>query len=559
LDEKGDSNFDEDYLDEKISIQRSSSNPFHFSSTSQCYLYCERSYNFNNPTDYLYGEKWSKEKKSVGLVDVVIKTCGNHPFFCQSLRPTTTIGKLPKIFLKENTEEMCVLDYESCIPLNSKHSLSHCGYYSNFSCTLAIIPFIIPTFPSVFIRFITGKECILSLSLSDEVTGELIENIEELKTVIKNKIQNDDQWKNVYESLYVSEDLKDPSRLTFDNIFIYRPYSDLKQAYVSCGDGEKILLNIINGIKVKELTENKLCPLLLRVSIGHQSLSPFSINIIKDYARGSISEYPSADFEICYENIFNSIKEKDKPTSENQLVLINNCDYEIIKEGFFDYIPDSYEKRTVYLFHVKQKQNINSDNLAKETNVYVINESRGEVFYVQCSTEDTKRMLINKISKKCEMEKSKLIIFLKKKILKKKNNGLDDGDNLDDLDDPNLKNLFYLLDDDDSLVCKDKDIDPDIWNEGLIVRVIEKDHLFQLTIKILPNAIKEWDQDVLKMKVKCGEPCGLLKDRILQKYNLTEIKMSLPENIFFLHMDNEMLLGHLLLFKVPFLYIKIKR
>jgi hypothetical protein len=103
--------------------------PFHFHSKSCSYLYCEPSYPYKRkPTKYLYGDDFKGEKKIMKPETIVVFGYVDGERCSKTLPITSLIGEMMKLFLEDKKEdEYCVLDFQSCIPLNNKHTIEQCG------------------------------------------------------------------------------------------------------------------------------------------------------------------------------------------------------------------------------------------------------------------------------------------------------------------------------------------------------------------------------------------------------------------------------------------------
>jgi hypothetical protein len=162
---------------------------------------------------------------------------------------------------------------------------------------LEILIILIPQSPfsSVYIRF-DDFHLIhdpFSIPLIDRSRDDdVLENIGDLKNVIKENILKKDDWGNVYKELRIDKDLKDPSRLSLDKMRIYRPYIEKERKYEECKVGERIL-DIINNIynynKSSTINSNNFesYPLLFRVSFGNKPKGKIFISIFRDYSRGN--------------------------------------------------------------------------------------------------------------------------------------------------------------------------------------------------------------------------------------------------------------------------------
>jgi hypothetical protein len=178
-----------------------------------------------------------------------------------------------------------------------------------------------------------------------------------------------------------------------------------------------------------------------------------------------------------------------------------------------------------------------SDNSAEETNVYVINESERDIYYIRINIKETKKSMIQKIIKKGGIEKSNLILFVRIRI-----------DKYEDT----YFTIFNLSTDDNTLIY-DNIYFRNHWKDGIVVCALKKDHPFELTVLIKEKDKEGWDRDEIEMKVVCGETVGSLKTRILQEYHgkVTKWRVSFSFSI-----DDEMFLGVLFLERVFDLFLE---
>jgi flagellar biosynthesis component FlhA len=99
-----------------------------------------------------------------------------------------------KAFLEKNgikEGDYCVLDYESCIPLNNKHTVAQCGL--RYDLKILIIP--IPQLPFFSIQFVDSFLSCLFFKENNEIKEDM-KNIKEENNKQKEKLRKMEEENN---------------------------------------------------------------------------------------------------------------------------------------------------------------------------------------------------------------------------------------------------------------------------------------------------------------------------------------------------------------------------
>jgi hypothetical protein len=233
---------------------------------------------------------------------------------------------------------------------------------------------------------------------------------------------------------------------------------------------------------------------VFRISIGHKSLNEhYSVLIFRDYVRENNLKLESNIEYIKFNDIIEYIKKEDKIQETDKFRLV----YEgvIIKDLEREFYIPLFQQEAFFFFRLKENEKergsscCDSDITTKGTNVYVI--GKRECFYIRCEITDTFKILQNKISRKYKKNESKYLLYRK--------------------EDKYSKYIKYSLKDDD--IIKEDELSKKQWDDGIVLRLVDKDHPFELEISPISENCLHFS-NVFTINVICSETVGSLKNKI---------------------------------------------